>query len=164
MSSYTSVMNLLINDKTLFVPTEWQDERLLWVLREVFGLVGTRYGCGTGQCGACTVLLDSQPARACITQAAAAVGKKLETIEGLDPTHPIIRAWLEEAVPQCGYCQSGQIMSTVSLLRRDPKPTSEQIERALDDNLCRCGTQHRIRKAVVRASQNLAKEQGTSQK
>lgn len=131
------------------------DMPLLWALRDVLGLTGTKYGCGIGQCGACTVHLDGVAVRSCQTTLAAAAGREITTIEGLsdDRSHPIQRAWIEEDVPQCGYCQSGQIMSAAALLARAPRPTPEQIDEAMRGNLCRCGTYARIRRAVARASE-----------
>ena len=135
---------------------------LLWVLRDTLKLTGTKYGCGIGQCGACTVILDGDAVRSCITPLARAVGKQVTTIEGLsrDRSHPVQRAWLLEQVPQCGYCQSGQIMAAVVLLRANPRPTDEDINDAMTGNLCRCGTYHRIRRAVHRAAELSAAEAG----
>jgi isoquinoline 1-oxidoreductase subunit alpha len=130
------------------------DTPLLWVLRDGLDLTGTKYGCGIAQCGACTVHLEGQPVRACVTPVATAVGKKVTTIEGLDPRadHPLQRAWVAEQVPQCGYCQSGQIMSAAALLARTPDPSDAQIDDAMGGNICRCGTYQRIRKAIHRAA------------
>ena len=130
------------------------DMPLLWVLRETIGLTGTKFGCGLGQCGACTVHLDGAATRSCLTNASAATGKKITTIEGLSPTssHPLQRAWIEEQVPQCGYCQSGQLMSAAALLAKTPKPTDAQIDSAMAGNICRCGTYQRIRRAIQRAA------------
>lgn len=130
---------------------------LLWALRDLAGLTGTKYGCGKGLCGACTIHLDGAPARACVTPLAAAVGRRITTIEGLSPdgTHPVQRAWTELDVVQCGYCQSGQIMAAAALLADTPIPTDAQIDAAMDGNLCRCGTYQRIRAAVKRASELL---------
>jgi isoquinoline 1-oxidoreductase alpha subunit len=130
------------------------DTPLLWVLRDALDLTGTKYGCGIAQCGACTVHLDGQPVRACVTPVTTAVGKKVVTIEGLDPKadHPLQRAWVAEQVPQCGYCQSGQIMSAAALLARTPKPTDADIDDAMGGNICRCGTYQRIRRAIHRAA------------
>ena len=130
------------------------DTPLLWVLRDALDLTGTKYGCGIAQCGACTVHLDGQPVRACVTPVTTAVGKKVTTIEGLDPRadHPPQRAWVAEQVPQCGYCQSGQIMSAAALLARTPDPSDAQIDDAMGGNICRCGTYQRIRKAIHRAA------------
>jgi aerobic-type carbon monoxide dehydrogenase small subunit (CoxS/CutS family) len=130
------------------------DMPLLWVLRDALGLTGTKFGCGLGQCGACTVHIDGAATRSCITAAKAAAGKKITTIEGLSPnsTHALQRAWIEEQVPQCGYCQSGQIMSAAALLARTPRPTDAQIDTAMSGNICRCGTYQRIRRAIHRAA------------
>ena len=124
---------------------------LLWVLREDLGLTGTKYGCGMGLCGACTVHADGEALRACQS----AVGKKITTIEGLSPnaTHPLQTAWVAEQVPQCGYCQSGQIMTAAALLTKTPKPTDAQIDTAMQGNICRCGTYQRIHRAIKRAAQ-----------
>ena len=128
---------------------------LLWVLRDNIGLTGTKFGCGIAQCGACTVHIDGQPVRSCATTAASAVGRELTTIEGLsdDNSHPIQQAWIEDTVPQCGYCQSGQIMSAAALLERTPDPTDSEIDSAMAGNLCRCGTYNRIRGAIHRAAE-----------
>jgi len=127
---------------------------LLWALRESLGLTGTRYGCGIAQCGACTVHLEGQPIRSCVTPTVAVAGREITTIEGLssDGTHPVQRAWIAEEVPQCGYCQSGQVMSAAALLARFPRPSDEQIDAAMAGNLCRCGTYDRIRRAIHRAA------------
>lgn len=133
------------------------DTPLLWVIREVLGLTGTKYGCGMALCGACTVHLDGRPLRSCVTRVAEVEGHAVLTIEGLgqDGLHPVQRAWLEENVPQCGYCQSGQIMSAVALLAKVKRPTDDDIDHALSGNLCRCGTYLRIRRAVHRAAEKL---------
>jgi len=122
---------------------------LLWVLRETLGLQGTKFGCGIGQCGACTVLVDGQPVRSCVLPVASAAGTQITTIEGLSPngTHPVQRAWIEEQVPQCGYCQSGQILSAVALLTSNSSPSDADIDRAIT-NICRCGTYASIRRAI----------------
>ena len=127
---------------------------LLWVLRDTLGLTGTKYGCGIASCGACTIHIDGQPVRACQTAVSAAAGKKITTIEGLskDKSHPIQQAWVEVGVPQCGYCQSGQIMSAAALLARRKNPTDLEIDAAMSGNLCRCGTYQRIRQGVHRAA------------
>ncbi len=130
------------------------DMPLLWVLRDVLALTGTKFGCGVGQCGACTVHLDGVAVRACQTPLSAAAGKKVTTIEGLSPTgdHPLLRAWASEQVSQCGYCQPGQIMSAAELLTKKPKPTDADIDEAMSGNLCRCGTYSRIRRAIHAAA------------
>ena len=127
---------------------------LLWVLRENLGLTGTKFGCGLGQCGACTVHIDGNAVRSCTTLASAAAGKRITTIEGLSPTssHALQTAWVAEQVPQCGYCQSGQIMSAAALLTRTPRPSDAEIDTAMSGNICRCGTYQRIRRAIHRAA------------
>jgi aerobic-type carbon monoxide dehydrogenase small subunit (CoxS/CutS family) len=149
-------MDIQVNRKTVSIPVEWQGEMLLHVLREYLGLVGAKYGCGDGLCGACTVNVDGQAVRSCQTELSDVVGQAIETIEGLasesGELHPLQRAWLEEAVPQCGYCQAGQIMSAAALLRANPKPSDEQINQTLAGNLCRCGTHQRVRRAVKKAA------------
>lgn len=131
------------------------DTPLLWVLRDHLQLVGTKYGCGVGQCGACTVHIDGTAARACLTRAAAVGAQRVTTIEGLDAqaAHPLQRAWCELDVAQCGYCQAGQIMSAAALLKTNPRPSEQDIDAALAGNLCRCGTYLRIRAAVQRAAE-----------
>ena len=131
------------------------DIPLLWALRDLIGLTGTKFGCGIAQCGACTVHLDGAPKRSCVTPASAAEGKKVTTIEGLseDGTHPVQRAWAELDVVQCGYCQSGQIMSATALLAAKPDPTDADIDAAMSGNICRCGTYQRVRAAVHRAAE-----------
>jgi isoquinoline 1-oxidoreductase subunit alpha len=130
------------------------DMPLLWVLRDLMGLTGTKFGCGIAQCGACTVHIDGAPLRACVTPVSAVAGKNITTIEGLsaDGTHPVQQAWAELDVVQCGYCQSGQIMSAVALLAKVPTPTDTDIDQAMAGNICRCGTYPRIRAAVHRAA------------
>ena len=132
---------------------------LLWVIREQCGLTGTKYGCGIAQCGACTVHIDGQPTRSCITPATAAEGKNITTIEGIAPDtntlHVVQQAWIEEQTPQCGYCQSGQIMSAVALLNENPSPSDEEIDAAMSGNICRCGMYGRIKSAIKRASASL---------
>ena len=127
---------------------------LLWVLRETLGLTGTKYGCGAGLCGSCTVLMDGEPVRSCRITALHAADVNITTIEGLSPdrTHPLQQAWIAEQVPQCGYCQPGQIMAAAALLAKNPDPTDADIDRALAANLCRCGTYPRIRRAIHRAA------------
>ncbi|HXM99381.1 MAG TPA: (2Fe-2S)-binding protein [Candidatus Dormibacteraeota bacterium] len=135
------------------------DMPLLWVLRDTLNLTGTKFGCGEALCGACTVHIDGNPARSCKIAISSVSGKKVTTIEGLSPdgTHPVQRAWMEENVPQCGYCQSGQIMSAVALLAKKSNPTDAEIDDAMTGNICRCGTYQRIRKAIHRAAQATAK-------
>jgi len=127
---------------------------LLWVLRDTLGMTGTKFGCGMALCGACTVHLEGEAARSCITPISSVAGKKITTIEGLSPdrSHPVQRAWIEVDVPQCGYCQSGQIMSAASLLAKNAKPSDSEIDEAMKGNICRCGTYQRIREAVHRAA------------
>lgn len=134
------------------------DTPLLWVLRDTLQLTGSKYGCGISQCGACTVHVDGDPTRSCVTPVSAIAGKSITTIEGLslDRTHPIQQAWIAEQVPQCGYCQSGQIMTAVALLAHTPKPTDADIDQAMSGNICRCGTYQRMRKAIHRAAGQLA--------
>jgi isoquinoline 1-oxidoreductase subunit alpha len=128
---------------------------LLWVLRDTLGLVGTKYGCGVAQCGACVVHLNGEAVRSCVAKVSRAVGQKVVTIEGLslNNDHPLQRAWIAMDVPQCGYCQSGQIMSAAVLLRENPNPTDEDIDNAMEGNLCRCGTYLRIQKAIHLAAE-----------
>jgi isoquinoline 1-oxidoreductase alpha subunit len=130
------------------------DTPLLWVLRDVLNLHGTKYGCGIGQCGACTVHINGAPQRSCLTPISAAANAKITTIEGLSPdaSHPLQTAWVEMDVPQCGYCQAGQIMSAAALLSKFPKPTDAQIDSAMEGNLCRCGTYVRVRQAIHKAA------------
>ena len=144
--------SLTVNGKRYDVDVS-ADMPLLWVLRENLGLTGTKFGCGLGQCGACTVHVDGVATRSCITTAQQAAGKKVTTIEGLsaDSSHPLQKAWVAEQVPQCGYCQSGQIMAAAALLTKTADPSDEQIDQAMT-NICRCGTYQRIRAAVHRAA------------
>jgi isoquinoline 1-oxidoreductase subunit alpha len=132
------------------------DTALLWVIRDVLNLHGTKYGCGIGQCGACTVHLGGQPVRSCMTPVSGAANEHITTIEGLSPngSHPLQLAWAEMDVPQCGYCQAGQIMSAAALLAKHPKPTNEEIDTAMNGNLCRCGTYVRVRQAIHKAAGN----------
>jgi isoquinoline 1-oxidoreductase alpha subunit len=127
---------------------------LLWVLRDHLGLTGTKYGCGIAQCGACTVHVDGEPVRSCVTALSSVANKTVVTIEGLAPNadHPVQRAWVAEQVPQCGYCQSGQIMAAAALLKQKPKPSDADIDAAMTGNLCRCGTYQRIRRAIHHAA------------
>jgi len=149
MASY----NLQINDKTYTVEAD-PKMPLLWAIRDLAGLTGTKYGCGIAQCGACTVHLEGTPVRSCSIPVSAAVSKKITTIEGIsaDNSHPVQKAWIAEQVPQCGYCQSGQIMTAVALLKKNPKPTDKDIDIAMQGNICRCGAYHRIREAIKLAS------------
>jgi isoquinoline 1-oxidoreductase alpha subunit len=130
------------------------DMPLLWVLRDTLNMTGTKFGCGMALCGACTVHINGEATRSCITAISSVSGKKITTIEGLsaDGSHPVQKAWIEEDVPQCGYCQSGQIMSAVALLAKKPKPTDADIDEFMSGNICRCGTYQRIRKAIHRAA------------
>jgi isoquinoline 1-oxidoreductase subunit alpha len=141
--------SLTINEKTVTIEAA-EDTPLLWVLRDLLHLNGTKYGCGVGMCGACTVHLDGEATRSCQTTIASASGKKVITIEGLSPEgkHPLQMAWKELDVPQCGYCQAGQILSAAALLKKTPRPTEAQIDEAMSGNLCRCGTYPAIRKAI----------------
>jgi len=147
------MIKLNLNGKDAEIDVE-DDMPLLWVLRDTLGLTGTKFGCGMALCGACTVHLDGAPIRSCVTPAHAAAGKNVTTIEGLSPdsSHPVQRAWIELDVPQCGYCQSGQIMSAAALLAKTPQPSDEQIDAAMSGNICRCGTYQRIRAAIHRAA------------
>jgi isoquinoline 1-oxidoreductase alpha subunit len=155
MSQYTLNVNNV--PKTVNVA---EDTPLLWVLRDHLHLFGTKYGCGIGQCGACTVHLDGVPARACLTPVAKVGKSRITTIEGLAPhgDHPLQQAWQELDVPQCGYCQAGQIMTAAALLQQSPNPSDREIDEALDGNLCRCGTYLRIRAGIRRAAEIAAKE------
>lgn len=149
MPSYT----LLINKKHYTVEAE-ETMPLLWVIRDLVGLTGTKFGCGMAQCGACTVHLDGIPVRSCSVQISTVVNQSITTIEGLsdDSSHPIQKAWITEQVPQCGYCQSGQIMTAAALLKENPNPTDQDIDNAMQGNICRCGTYVRIRKAIKKAA------------
>jgi isoquinoline 1-oxidoreductase subunit alpha len=147
-------IQLIINGKPQSVDVPG-NMPLLWVLRDTLGMTGTKFGCGMALCGACTVHIDGEATRSCITPVSGVVGKKITTIEGLSPdrSHPVQRAWIEVDVPQCGYCQSGQIMSAASLLAQNPKPSDADIDEAMKGNICRCGTYQRIRQAVHRAAE-----------
>jgi isoquinoline 1-oxidoreductase alpha subunit len=149
MASYT----LTINNKAVQVDAE-PDMPLLWVIRDLIGLKGTKFGCGIAQCGACTVHLAGNPVRSCSLPVSVVAGQKITTIEGIEgkQAEAVQAAWIEEQVPQCGYCQSGQIMSAVALLKRNPKPTNADIDVSMQGNICRCGTSERIRKAIHRAA------------
>jgi isoquinoline 1-oxidoreductase alpha subunit len=145
---------LRINGQTLNVDADPQMP-LLWAIRDVLGMTGTKFGCGVGACGACTVHLDGNATRSCITTIADAAGHEITTIEGLshDGSHPVQKAWVAHNVPQCGYCQPGQIMQAASLLKETPKPTDQQITDAMGGNICRCGTYQRIRAAIKSAAE-----------
>jgi isoquinoline 1-oxidoreductase subunit alpha len=153
MSKYT----LRVNGQSHSVNVE-PDTPLLWVLRDSLGLVGTKYGCGIGECGACTVHLDGEPTRACQTAVADVGRAQITTVEGLDPAgkHALQQAWCELDVPQCGYCQAGQIMTAAALLKRSPRPSDADIDRAMAGNLCRCASYVRIRAGIKRAAETAA--------
>ena len=149
-------MSITINGETLDVPDEWRGESLLDLLRERVGLKGAKFGCGVGLCGACTVIVDGAAVRACTLRAGDADGREVRTIEGLadgEALHPVQQAWLDLAVPQCGYCQAGQIMSAVALLEREARPSEKAVDAAMGGVLCRCGTYRRIRAAIARAAE-----------
>ena len=135
------------------------DTPLLWVIRDELGLTGTKFGCGMAQCGACTVHVNGNPTRSCVTPVSAVAGKKITTIEGLSPSaeHPLQKAWIAEQVPQCGYCQSGQIMTAAALLAKNKKPSREQIVAHMNGNICRCGTYNQIVAAIERAANEMQK-------
>ena len=151
-----AVFTLQINGKEYKTDVA-ADTPLLWVLRDHLGLVGTKYGCGIAQCGACTVHINGNPVRSCTLPVSAIKAAKVTTIEGLSKNgdHPVQLAWDEVDVPQCGYCQAGQIMAAAALLKRNPKPTQQQIDEAMHGNICRCGAYHRIREAIQSASKKL---------
>jgi len=156
-----TTMMLNVNGRTVNVSAD-SDTPLLWVLREDLGLTGTKFGCGMALCGACTVHLDGSPVRSCVTPLAAAQGKRVITIEGLargGKLHPVQEAWIEQDVPQCGYCQSGQVMSAAALLAKQKNPTDADIDAAMSGNICRCGTYQRIRAAIKQAAARM--RQGT---
>ena len=144
---------ITVNNQLLNIDAD-MDTPLLWVLRDHLGMTGTKFGCGMALCGACTVHIDGAATRSCVLPLSAAAGKSVTTIEGLskDRSHPVQKAWLEIDVPQCGYCQSGQIMSAAALLKSNPKPSDADIDAAMSGNICRCGTYPRIRKAIHRAA------------
>ena len=146
------MVKLTINGKSHQIDVE-SSTPLLWVIREQVGLTGTKYGCGISQCGACTVHLNGEPVRSCSVPVSAAAGKRVTTIEGLSPdsSHPLQKAWVAEQVPQCGYCQSGQIMQAAALLAKNPDPSRGDIVKHMNGNICRCGTYHRIIAAIQRA-------------
>jgi isoquinoline 1-oxidoreductase alpha subunit len=153
-------IQLRVNGKTLSADVD-PATPLLWVLRDALGLVGTKFGCGMALCGACTVHLDGEPIRACSTPVSAVAGKSITTIEGLAPApgklHPLQQAWIDHDVPQCGYCQAGQLMSAAALLARTPAPSDADIDAAMAGNLCRCGTYQRVRAAIHSAADTLAR-------
>jgi isoquinoline 1-oxidoreductase alpha subunit len=146
------MMKLTVNGKTHDLDVEG-DTPLLWVIRDDVGLTGTKFGCGVGACGACTVLLEGEPTRSCMLPMSAVAGRSITTIEGLsaDKSHPVQKAWIAESVPQCGYCQSGMILTAAALLKRKTHPTDTEIDSAMT-NICRCGTYDRVRKAIHRAA------------
>jgi isoquinoline 1-oxidoreductase subunit alpha len=150
-------MNLLVNTKRYEIDVA-PDTPLLWVLRDTLGLTGTKFGCGMGLCGACTVHLDEDAARSCQTPVGSVAAKMITTIEGLsaDRSHPVQKAWIAEQVPQCGYCQSGQIMQAAAFLTKNPHPTRDEIDQAMSGNICRCGTYQRIRRAIQHAAKETA--------
>ena len=152
------MISLKVNGKRYRVEVA-PDTPLLWVIRESLGLTGTKFGCGISVCGACTVQVNGEAVRSCVTPVSAVLDKEIVTIEGLSARgrHPLQQAWIDDDVPQCGYCHSGQIMSAAALLARNPKPTDTDIDEAMSGNLCRCGTYQRIRRAVHRASGMMAK-------
>lgn len=152
-----AALTLTVNSKNYSIDVD-PKMPLLWAIRDFIGLTGTKYGCGIAQCGACTVHLNGTPIRSCSVPVSAASGKEILTIEGLsnDSSHAVQQAWIKEQVPQCGYCQSGQIMSAVALLTKTANPTDKEIETAMNGNICRCGTYPRIKKAIKTASSILA--------
>ena len=152
------MISLTVNDEEMEVDVD-PDTPLLWVLRDNLNLTGTKYGCGISQCGACTVLMNGHATRSCVTPVSGAARFNITTIEGLskDASHPVQKAWIEEDVPQCGYCQSGQILSAVALLNERSNPTDEEINKAMT-NVCRCGTYQRIRKAIHKVASERAKQ------
>jgi len=154
MASITFVVN--DNEATVDVVPEMP---LLWVLRDTLSLTGTKFGCGLAQCGACTVHVDGVPTRSCVTPVSGVAGRSVTTIEGLsaDGSHPVQRAWAEADVPQCGYCQSGQIMSAAALLAKNARPTDADIDAAMRGNICRCGTYQTVREAIHRAALSMAR-------
>jgi aerobic-type carbon monoxide dehydrogenase small subunit (CoxS/CutS family) len=155
-----ATFTLTVNGKTQAMEVE-PDMPLLWALRERLGLTGTKYGCGIAQCGACTVHLDGRPVRSCAVPVSAAAGRQVTTIEGLargNEPHPVQAAWVEVGVPQCGYCQSGQVMSAAALLAANPDPTDGEIDAAMAGNLCRCGTYLRIRRGIKIAAARMARK------
>ena len=154
-----TTLSLNVNGRTHKVSVEDPQTPLLWVLRDNLGLTGTKFGCGTALCGACTVHLNGEPVRSCNVEVSQAAGKNITTIEGLsrDGGHPVQRAWVAEQVPQCGYCQSGQIMSAVALLAKNKSPSDAEIEQAMVGHICTCGTYNRVRKAIHAAAATMRK-------
>lgn len=152
------MVTLKVNEKTFEVADA--EMPLLWAIRDIVGLKGTKFGCGAAQCGACTVHIDGNAVRSCITPVSSAAGKAVTTIEGLskEGDHPLQRAWIELNVPQCGYCQAGQIMNAAALLTKKPRPSDADIDEGMRGNLCRCGTYQRIRKAIARAAELAGEE------
>jgi aerobic-type carbon monoxide dehydrogenase small subunit (CoxS/CutS family) len=160
------MINLKINGETHELDVD-PTTPLLWVIREQAGLTGTKFGCGIAQCGACTVHLDGSPVRSCVVPAQAAVGKDIMTIEGINPgagLHAVQQAWIDEQVPQCGYCQSGQIMAAVALLAANPSPSDQDIDAAMSGIVCRCGTYPRIRRGIKRAAAALSNASNNGEK
>jgi aerobic-type carbon monoxide dehydrogenase small subunit (CoxS/CutS family) len=158
------MITLSINGESRALDVE-PSTQLLWVIRDYAGLTGTKFGCGIAQCGACTVLVDGKPVRSCVVPASAAVDRQITTIEGVNGgkagLHPVQQAWIDEQVPQCGYCQSGQIMAAAALLDRVPSPTDADIDAAMSGVICRCGTYPRIRKGIKRAAVAIAQDEAT---
>jgi len=152
------MISLTVNGKILKLDVA-PDTPLLWVLRDTIGLTGTKYGCGVALCGACAVHVNGEPVRSCVTPISQLAGKRVTTIEGLsrDSSHPLQKAWIAEEVPQCGYCQSGQIMSAAALLSKNKNPSDADIDKAMSGNICRCGTYNHIRKAIHTASTMMRK-------
>src|SRR5688572_8018680 len=150
------MVKLVVNGKPM-QSDQPADTPLLWVIRDELGLTGTKYGCGAAQCGACTIHVNGAPVRSCVTPLSAAAGKRVTTIEGLSPqnNHPLQKAWVAEEVPQCGYCQSGQIMQAAALLAKNKQPTRAQIVQHMNGNICRCGTYNKIVRAIERASKEV---------
>jgi isoquinoline 1-oxidoreductase alpha subunit len=148
--------DLQVNGQSYTVEAE-AEMPLLWALRDLIGLTGTKFSCGMGLCGSCTVLIDGEPTRSCVTPLSSLAGKAITTIEGLSPdgSHPLQKAWVDEHVSQCGYCQPGQIMNAAALLEKNPNPSDADIDAAMSGNLCRCGTYQRIRKAIHSAAQEV---------
>ena len=151
------MISLKVNGKAYEVDAS-PDTPLLWVIRENLGLTGTKFGCGKSLCGACTVHMNGQAIRSCVTPVSSVAGKEITTIEGLSPdcSHPVQQAWIMENVPQCGYCQPGQIMAAASLLAKNPRPSDEEIDKSMSDNICRCGTYQRIRRAIHLAAEMMS--------